>query len=66
MTTLTPEMKAALDILRREPIRAIDGRYSDGFADTTAAQYLVKLQEAHIEKRQGFGFFVIGPEQEAS
>jgi hypothetical protein len=63
---LTPELQAVLNILRSEPIRAIDGRYSTGFADCIQAQYLVNMNMAHIEEREGFAFFVVGPEPEAS
>lgn len=56
---LTPELQAVLDILKREPIRAIDGRYSDGFADTNAAQTLVHMDKACIQDAGGYAFFCI-------
>lgn len=59
MIMLTPELQAVLDILKREPIRAIDGRYSDGFADTNAAQVLVHMDKACIQDAGGYAFFCI-------
>jgi hypothetical protein len=55
-------MREVLDILKREPIRAIDGRYSDGFADCIQAQYLVHMEKAHIEIVNGYAFFHVGPD----
>lgn len=57
MKYLPPAMQEVLDILKREPIRAIDGRYSDGFADCIQAQYLVHMNMAHTEERNGYLFF---------
>jgi hypothetical protein len=56
---LTPELQAVLDILKREPIRAIDGRYSDGFIDGTKAQYLVLMGLAYIQESGGYEFWCI-------
>lgn len=35
--------KSILKILEEEPIRLVDGRYSDGFADTDNLNKLIKL-----------------------
>ena len=49
-------MKKIIDILKKEDIRAIDGRYSDGFVDIDDLLYLVSKGKAESYTEKGFTF----------
>lgn len=50
--------KSITDILESEPIRLIDGRWSDGFADTKALQMVIDSGYAEVYEIAGGWKFV--------
>ena len=47
---------SALDIVKNEPIRYIDGRWSDGFVDQAELDHLVKATIAEKYMNGGMSF----------